>query len=205
VAYLKKNQRKDGRWIYMRLGGDFKIGGINRNGYRRSQFDAPFAAYFPPNAVQPPFQTSTSSTAVKDQEKTAFQTSTSALPGRSSEEEISKEEQSGRGGRPLKPPVGANGQGRGPISDYDTVIEELNERSELADDDPPELPAFLDRRAEASRVCAQCGEARLGDLPTVAVTTKDGTIVYVHEHGCLRFWKKENGDAPAVGDGGAHP
>lgn len=99
----------------------------------------------------------------------------------------------------------ANGHARGPIPDYDAAIEELNERSELADDDPPELPAFLDRRAEASRVCAQCGEARLGDLPTVAVTTKDGTIVYVHEHGCLRFWKKENGDAPAVGDGGAHP
>jgi hypothetical protein len=31
VAYLKKSQRKDGRWIYMRLGGDFKIGGISRD------------------------------------------------------------------------------------------------------------------------------------------------------------------------------
>jgi hypothetical protein len=31
VAYLKKTQRKDGRWIYMRLGGDFKIGGISRD------------------------------------------------------------------------------------------------------------------------------------------------------------------------------
>lgn len=55
-----------------------KIGGLNRNGYQRDQFDAVFAAYFPPNRAQPPSQTSTSSTALTDQEKTAFQTSTSA-------------------------------------------------------------------------------------------------------------------------------
>lgn len=29
VAYLKKSQGKDGRWSYMKLGGEFKIGGIN--------------------------------------------------------------------------------------------------------------------------------------------------------------------------------
>jgi hypothetical protein len=109
-----------------------KIGGVNRNGYRRSQFDAAFRAYFPPNAAQLPFQTSTSSTALSDQEKTAFQTSTSDAPGRGSEKEISKEEQSGRPGRPLKPPVDGNGHARGPISDYDAAIEELKERGELA-------------------------------------------------------------------------
>jgi hypothetical protein len=62
------------------------------------------------------------------------------------------------------------------------------------------IPAFLDRRAEANRVCAQCGVGRPGDLPTVAVTDKDGATRYVHEQ-CWRFWKKEHGDAPAPGDG----
>jgi hypothetical protein len=52
------------------------------------------------------------------------------------------------------------------------------------------IPAFLDRCAEATRVCAQCGAGRPSDLPTIAVTAKDGRTVYVHEHGCLRFWKK---------------
>ena len=43
-------------------------------------------------------------------------------------------------------------------------------------------------------VCAQCGAGRPDDPPTVAVRAKDGRTVYVHERGCLRFWKKEHGD-----------
>jgi len=55
------------------------------------------------------------------------------------------------------------------------------------------IPAFLDRRAEANRACAQCGAGWPRDLPTIAVTAKNGMTVYVHEHGCLGFWKQENG------------
>jgi hypothetical protein len=43
-------------------------------------------------------------------------------------------------------------------------------------------------------VCAQCGAGRPDDPPTVAVKAKNGRTVYVHERGCLRFWKKEHGD-----------
>jgi hypothetical protein len=46
--------------------------------------------------------------------------------------------------------------------------------------------------AEASRVCAQCGAGRPGDLPTIEVTDKNGRTGYVHEHGCLPVWKKNN-------------
>ena len=94
----------------------------------------------------------------------------------------------------LKEPVGANGHVRGPISDYDAAIEELRERGDLVDDDLT-IPDFLDRRAEADRVCAQCGAGRPDDLPTVAVRATNGETVYVHEHGCLRIWEKEHRDA----------
>jgi hypothetical protein len=67
------------------------------------------------------------------------------------------------------------------------------------------IPEFLSRLHE---VCAQCGAGRPDDPPTVAVTAKNGRTVYVHERGCLRFWKKDHGDAPALGDSlddlGAH-
>ena len=60
------------------------------------------------------------------------------------------------------------------------------------------IPQYLDRRSE---VCAQCGAGRPDDPPTVAVRAKNGSTVYVHERGCLRFWKKDHGDAPAHGNG----
>jgi hypothetical protein len=58
-------------------------------------------------------------------------------------------------------------------------------------DDDLTIPAFLDRRHE---VCAQCLAGRPDDPPTVAVTAKNGETVYVHERGCLRFWKKDHGN-----------
>jgi hypothetical protein len=73
-------------------------------------------------------------------------------------------------------PAGGNGTG-GFRSDVEDAFEDI--------------PPSLDRRTQA--VCAQCGAGGPGDLPTVAVTAQDGTTVYVHEHGCFRFWKKENG------------
>jgi hypothetical protein len=90
---------------------------------------------------------------------------------------------------PLSRHGGADGHGAGPIPDY--AINELRERGEFVDDDLT-IPGFLDRRAEAGRVCALCGAGRLGDLPTIAVTAKNGATVYVHEHGCLKFWFREN-------------
>jgi hypothetical protein len=84
---------------------------------------------------------------------------------------------------------GANRHGAGPIPDY--AVDESRERDEFVNDDLT-IPRFLDRRAEAGRVCAQCGAGRLGDLPTIAVTAKNGATVYVHEHGCLKFWFREN-------------
>jgi putative DNA primase/helicase len=130
-----------------------KIAGINRNGYRLSQFEAAFNAYFAPNAASPPPQGSTASTELKHQEKNPFQGSTSELSGRPLESEIPIEKQSGRPGRPLKGGSDANGHGRGPTSDYDAAIEELRERG--VPDDDLNIPAFLDRRGE---VCAQCGQ-----------------------------------------------
>jgi putative DNA primase/helicase len=79
-----------------------KIGGINRNGYRRQQFEAAFTAYFAPNVASPHPQGSTGSTELKDKEKNAFQGSTSEFPGRPLKSEITIEKQSGRPGRPLK-------------------------------------------------------------------------------------------------------
>ena len=49
-----------------------------------------------------------------------------------------------------------------------------------------------DGDALTTPTCAQCGAGRPGDLPTVPVTAENGTTGYVHEHGCLRFWKKEH-------------
>ena len=72
------------------------------------------------------------------------------------------------------------------------------------DDGLDDIPSFLDRRREAARVCAQCGAGRPGDLPTFAVTAKDGTIAYVHEHGCLKFWLRENQSEPQ-GEAGTCP
>ena len=34
----------------------------------------------------------------------------------------------------------------------------------------------------------------------MAVTAKNGGTVYVHERGCLRFWKKEHGERGDAGD-----
>jgi Protein of unknown function (DUF3631) len=53
------------------------------------------------------------------------------------------------------------------------------------------IPAFLDRRHE---VCAQCLAGGPDDPPTVAVTARNGETVYVHERGCLKFWKKDLGN-----------
>ena len=157
-----------------------KIGGINRNGYRRQQFEAVFATYFPPNHVQPPFQRSTSSTALKVQEKNAFQTSTSELAGRSLKEEIPVEEQSGRPGRRLTGGVDARGHVSGPIS---------SERGEFALNDDLGIPQFL--RRDALRLCAQCGAGRPNDQPTVCL--KDGDrLIWLHERGCHQFWLKEH-------------
>jgi hypothetical protein len=94
---------------------------------------------------------------------------------------------------PVSPHGGPNGHGAGLISDCEAAIEDLGERGELVSDgDRLDLPAFLDRRAEANRVCAQCGAGRPDDLPTVAATAKNGATVYVHAHGCLKFWLREN-------------
>jgi len=75
---------------------------------------------------------------------------------------------------------------------------------EAEPDDDLTIPQWLDRRHE---VCAQCGAGRPDDPPTIAVTAKNGKVVYVHEQ-CLRFWKREHSDAPAHGNGlsdmGAH-
>jgi hypothetical protein len=57
----------------------------------------------------------------------------------------------------------------------------------------PTLPADApDGDRLTTLLCAQCGAGRPDDPPTVAVTTRNGRTVYVHEHGCLRFWKKEH-------------
>jgi hypothetical protein len=77
-------------------------------------------------------------------------------------------------------------------SDVEAAYEELRLRSEAVADDDLTIPPILDRRAEADRVCAQCGAGGADNLPTVAVTAKDGTAVFVHRRGCLRFWKKDN-------------
>jgi Protein of unknown function (DUF3631) len=60
-----------------------------------------------------------------------------------------------------------------------------------AGDDDLTIPAFLDRR---QKVCAQCGAGRSDDPPTAAVTAKNGGTVYVHERGCLKFWKRDHGN-----------
>jgi putative DNA primase/helicase len=156
-----------------------KIGGVNRRGYRREQFGTVFVAYFPPNAAQPPFQTATSATELKDQEKIAYQSATSELPGSTSKGEIASEKQSGSAGSTLKPPVDANGQGRGPISDYDASIEELRERGDLTGNDCPDLPTFLDRRGEPP--CDRCG------LPGGTELDHDGLKPRLHSH-CVRPW-----------------
>lgn len=65
----------------------------------------------------------------------------------------------------------------------------------------PTLPADApDGDRLTTRLCAQCGAGRPDDPPTVAVTTRNGETVYVHEHGCLRFWKKEHGEHGGAGD-----
>jgi hypothetical protein len=58
------------------------------------------------------------------------------------------------------------------------------------DDDLTILP-FLDRRHE---VCAQCLAGGPDDPPTAPVTAKNGETVYVHERGCLKFWKRDHGN-----------
>jgi len=93
-----------------------KIGGVNRRGYQRDQFDAVFAAYFPPNTLHTPFQTATAATALKNREKNAFQIATSDLPGSGLKGEICIEEQTGSGGSTLKGDVDAIGHG-GRLSD----------------------------------------------------------------------------------------
>jgi putative DNA primase/helicase len=139
-----------------------KIGGINRNGYRRDQFTKAFAAYLDvPNAAQAPdtpLQGSTASTAMKDNEKNAFQGSTSDFPGRGLKSEIPEEKQNGRGGRPLEPPVGrvgANGHGAAPVSDIEAAYEELRDRRELPQDDLDDIPLILDRRPPKPGECAR--------------------------------------------------
>jgi putative DNA primase/helicase len=79
-----------------------KIGGVNRRGYRRGQFETVFAAYFPPNTPSPPSQSATSATELKDKEKNAFQSATSDLPGSTSKVEVALEKQSGSTGSTLK-------------------------------------------------------------------------------------------------------
>jgi hypothetical protein len=80
------------------------------------------------------------------------------------------------------------------------MVDEGDKPAPLSDDDLT-IPGFLDRRTEANRVCAQCGAGRPGDLPTVAVTAKDGTTAFVHEHGCLKFWQRENRSGPQAKPG----
>src|SRR5215471_8481898 len=86
------------------------------------------------------------------------------------------------GKEPAGPHGGANGHAGG-----DGEKPQLPETA-LADDGLP----ILDRRSELGRICAQCGAGRPDDLPTVAVRAKNGATVYVHEHGCLKFWLREN-------------
>jgi putative DNA primase/helicase len=66
-----------------------KIGIVNRNGYRRSQFAAAFAAYLT-NTSSTPSQASTNSTALEDNEEIAFQDSTPNFPARPLEPKFSK-------------------------------------------------------------------------------------------------------------------
>ena len=156
-----------------------KIGGVNRNGYRRIQFDAAFAAYFPANHGQPPLQTSTSSTALKDQENSAFQTSTLHFTGRGLTAEIAIEEQSGRPGRPSKPPVEANRYAAGPGSDHDAAIEELQEGGELV-------------VADRGR-CAQCRGRPDGKERHHKIGDR---LVPLHDE-CVRFYRRDHGKAQA--------
>ena len=86
---------------------------------------------------------------------------------------------------PAGPHGGANGHAGG-----DGEKPQLPETA-LADDDLT-IPPILDRRSELGRICAQCGAGRPDDLPTVAVRANNGATVYVHEHGCLKFWLREN-------------
>jgi len=89
------------------------------------------------------------------------------------------------GKEPAGPHGGANGHAGG-----DGEKPQLPETA-LADDDLS-IPPILDRRSELGRICAQCGAGRPDDLPTVAVRANNGATVYVHEHGCLKFWLREN-------------
>ena len=89
------------------------------------------------------------------------------------------------GKEPAGPHGGANGHAGG-----DGEKPQLPETA-LADDGLT-IPPILDRRSEVGRICAQCGAGRPDDLPTVAVRAKNGATVYVHEHGCLKFWLREN-------------
>lgn len=124
-----------------------KIDGLNRNGYRRSQFEPLFRAYdaeFAAMTASPPTQDSTASTGLKDQEELAFQDSTSEKEGRVLEGAFSEENQRGRPGRVSYRGTKANGHAAGPLTDIEAVEVELAERGEAID--YKSIPAFLDRR-----------------------------------------------------------
>jgi hypothetical protein len=50
------------------------------------------------------------------------------------------------------------------------------------------------RASRTREVCAQCLASRPDEPPTVAVTARNGETVYVHERGCLKFWKRDHGN-----------
>ena len=87
-----------------------------------------------------------------------------------------------------EPEVSASGD----LSGLGTDRTDQTDGHKAGPDDDLTIPPILDRRGEATRICAQCGAGRPDDQPTIKVTGKHGEPLWVHQRGCMKVWEKEH-------------
>jgi Protein of unknown function (DUF3631) len=158
-----------------------KIGGINRNGYRRAAFEAIWEAYFPPDQ-RPPVHPGGSKVYLSTKSEKGPENGhklhdSEGLPGDDGNPAVDPSES-----QESKQTQGLNGKSRD-VDPQATLISGLGRPPRAVSDTPearhPEDP---------DRICSQCAAA--GE-PLATLTTADGRTVLLHPE-CRKFWLRAN-------------